>query len=222
VRLPTRWAKLLLLTTGWLTLTICITFMLVDGIVRHRSEELGPGILAPFSWVMAIIMARSLLPTVLTATELRYPRALWGNHVIPLAEIIGVGLRYTSDSREGWAWSLMVWERDKKFPLGVPICRRGAPRRAGHRIYTKHRIPRAGLPAKVVLVPAEIDWAYLAASKPGRVALLINEWVLAVQGPDGLLAAKRMEVNTDSGYGDYTAYWSPDSRCGKLDLPTTL
>lgn len=150
-----------------------------------------------------VLGRQAFLHKRLTSHSLIVPRPLRGRRSIPLAEISGVGLRYSSAGRSsGWYLKLWTDATAKTLNLSGPL---------------RYRVPgdRHVFQRTSGYVLA-MDSTFLAGTPAGRVATTIFERACEVQGPNGPLITHAYQVTAPSRGGLHTAYWSPDGPCGPL------
>jgi hypothetical protein len=195
-------------TTGWLLSGISAvpSGLAVTGIVIGQPALFwGLLLVTGLSVSSTVFFVRQvLLPPVLTTSQLLLPGAFSGWQALELATVAGVGLRFVSpSSAKPSRWTLMIWRDDgtrRTLLTGPQI----------------GRVPGAaanGLP--VTEEERDRAWRLLAGTQHGQTATRIAEQALAVQGPDGVLARRRLE-RIAAPSADELAYWSPDGGIGPL------
>lgn len=211
------WWFYLSLMIGGLAIGI---LLLSVGAIRNRTAPLVTGIaLTPLFALLVLFGALPILRQVtVTDTILSIPRFIRGKK-IPVSQIMGVGLLYrrTPHTRAPEGWFLEVWESS------------GAMTQLGQYIVTsllERTPPKSGEKRSFIRFGRDLarplpheDAAVLAATRPGRIATEIYEWVLSRQGPNGPLAtraAQKSATYEGSGLTQNLAWWSPDGTMGRL------
>jgi len=196
-----------------------VIVLVAGALEKNGTTPLVTGtIISAFSLpLVLLILVFAFRPIAIGDGLLRVP-TFRGTTVIPLDQIAGVGLIYqfTPGSRAPVGWQLRVWNGDKVVAINRWIV--AAWRNYGSR-GTKTKRKKGFIFRRDWNLPLPHEnSSYLAATKPGQVARLIYESVLAWQGPNGALAAKAMEktISYDPNTMNQTAaWWSPDGTMGR-------
>lgn len=161
---------------------------------HHSSELLGAAAVV----LLAIFYRLWFRPVVLTQKVLRIPQGMFDEVVVPISQVADIGLLYRARSADSYhyppAWFLEICDA-----AGVRTEVQGF-------LYNPLKWHRRRLKK------AARDKSALGGSPLGKSAIKIYEWVLARQGPNGLLVISDFEerrVRSRSGSKRELGWWSP-------------
>lgn len=140
---------------------------------------------------IAALVARIMRPITLTPSALRIPASGFGTVVIPVNDVVGIGLLYhvrRTPDRSPSAWFLYVWRRD------------GSVQRVNGLVCRKQ---------------VDATSSQIGRSRAGRTARRLHNKIGTMQGPTGSLAALELQKHSNVGLADnLLAFWSPDGAMG--------
>jgi hypothetical protein len=144
----------------------------------------------------------------------------WGRWTRPVTEVAGVGLLYIREQGRGTpGWYLMIADANGDVCLARQFVV------VSWRLPTKPRADQRqslrdfGRPWPADLPLPSEDSTRLAASRPGRVARRIYDFVTRAQGDEGALAKRALQKHqrfTGWDQPQQVAFWSPDGEMGRL------
>jgi hypothetical protein len=206
-----------------IAMTALMTFIVVLVIQNLSHLFLGSvlvSLLAALVWGFLLYCAyKSLRPLRVTSDEVVIPRG-FSETCVPVAEVAAVLLLFIDfpwGSTGFSGWQPFVWRSDGSVVrLGtidyIPKrwFKKGDPTGTSKRLVTRgHKDAIRSTDPKL-----------LAGSSAGRLVADVRTRILALQGPNGLVARgqiPRHPVPPDGGDGSFVAYWSPGGGIGQFD-----
>lgn len=160
-------------------------------------------ILGGVELLAAVVLAAALSPVIMLRPDLV---RIWHGFKfvnIGTSEVAGIGMLCTRDGglRPIIGWRLYIWRAD------------GTGERTGY-VYMPRRLrmPSNYDPVAASEIPA------MDASRAASVGRDLDRRLLAIQGPEGPLANRRLEQHSRAvrlgPYDRVIAYWSPDGQTG--------
>jgi hypothetical protein len=183
-------------------------------------------------WLLSIVVRPAL---VIAAGTLQIQRGPTHTMRVPVGDVTGVGLVFERSAPGGGnsappGWHMMVWHGDERGePVSIfytpMLWSRGDPRAREKFLAITSAPPADNARQRFSLdnfdVAAETDPAKLADTYAARVVSDLYRYVLAQQGPTGLLAITEQQkhVRTGSRWAakNILAFWSPDGVIGHAD-----
>lgn len=200
-------------------LGMALALLIGGAMERNGQAPFVTGVIVTvFAAPLLVLVVPVFRAVVVTRVAIRIPNGFKTN-VVATAEIAGVGLLYrrTPNSRAPEGWFLELWDGaghrhqiGKVFRAGIVLPTPPGQKRALISLRV-NRPPDWPLPSE--------DLGVLAASRPGKIATSVYEFVIEAQGPRGPLAARALQKHERADRWAVTktlAWWSPDGEMGRV------